>query len=708
MFETKSTNRLGNDGFIWFYGVVEDIDDPLQLGRVRVRILGDHTQSNKEERIPTDCLPWAYAINDIHSSSMQGIGTSPTGLYVCGSWIFGFYSDGIDKQQPIILGSFGGIPESIPWKSENVGFQDPNMEFPMGHHIFEQDTNRLARTSNEDHTIEIPEDLVPPQEAMIQNGLCPKKPVFGKKYYDTFDEAYVRKFGQGEESKHGCNDVVSGMADCNTVQLDVQSKEDTKCQYFLNNNTHPFTVYKFINRERFIPKAKVFADPMHREYWHEADNPWNAQYPYNKVWEGFHKVGTSATNNNSEFVSESFAYDQSITNYDGSEKEGIHRKQICGLGSWGLGEEWDSTEGNQRYHRFHPSANYFEIDNAGNETRKIYGDSFEIDLKDKTILIKGDWNVTVEGNKNQLIEGNYNLQVMGNKNTDVRGDINTYADGNNEWHFKENSRLRVDGDERIRIGGSRSASVLVDDYVESQNAERRADKIVRKGASSIIDEAFMEFELIAHDAKYSVCNIENVFKSVNITIDELTEDILTYRGCIKDWEVRSDEFYIYYEDEFDVERDDWTCGVEHQIEETLENALENTSASCYTETDGMSKCLKKYHEAIEAAKDACSTTLTDPRTLKDYTRFDYEKYHASIDSCKRSYEACIKQNANKTCEICEPQKASIKWVCEPCHDPNCKTGDKEYEFYNCNCECHSASEEIIKDPWSDCAGANEV
>ena len=35
---------MGLDGFVWFVGVVEDRNDPDQLGRVRVRCLGFHTE----------------------------------------------------------------------------------------------------------------------------------------------------------------------------------------------------------------------------------------------------------------------------------------------------------------------------------------------------------------------------------------------------------------------------------------------------------------------------------------------------------------------------------------------------------------------------------------------------------------------------------------------------------------------------------------
>ena len=34
---------MGKDGFVWWQGVGEDRNDPLYLGRCRIRILGWHT-----------------------------------------------------------------------------------------------------------------------------------------------------------------------------------------------------------------------------------------------------------------------------------------------------------------------------------------------------------------------------------------------------------------------------------------------------------------------------------------------------------------------------------------------------------------------------------------------------------------------------------------------------------------------------------------
>ena len=75
------------NSFIWYVGVVEDRNDPKQLGRCRVRCLGYHTSS--KESLPTNDLPWAYPMMPITSASMNGIGGSPVGP-VEGTWVFGF------------------------------------------------------------------------------------------------------------------------------------------------------------------------------------------------------------------------------------------------------------------------------------------------------------------------------------------------------------------------------------------------------------------------------------------------------------------------------------------------------------------------------------------------------------------------------------------------------------------------------------------
>ena len=88
----------------FFIGDVEKITDPLYIGRLKVRIFGDHTLD--KEVLPTDDLPWATVLNDVHSHSTTGKGQTPLGLRV-GSKVIGFYLDAA-KQRPVILGSIPG------------------------------------------------------------------------------------------------------------------------------------------------------------------------------------------------------------------------------------------------------------------------------------------------------------------------------------------------------------------------------------------------------------------------------------------------------------------------------------------------------------------------------------------------------------------------------------------------------------------------
>lgn len=137
---------MGQGNFVWWFGVVEDINDPLKLGRVRVRVFGYHTDD--KTRIPTDNLPWAHPLQDITSASISGVGKSPTGL-VLGSHVFGFFRDGVNAQHPVVMFSVGGIPSELANKEK--GFNDPSGTYPKEKDV--PDTNRLATGEETNKTI---------------------------------------------------------------------------------------------------------------------------------------------------------------------------------------------------------------------------------------------------------------------------------------------------------------------------------------------------------------------------------------------------------------------------------------------------------------------------------------------------------------------------------------------------------------------------
>lgn len=129
------------------FGVVENRQDPLKLGRCKVRVVGVHT-ANKVD-LPTEDLPWAFPVLPITSASMSGVGDAPVGP-VEGSWVIVIFKDGDAKQQPVMLGTLPGIPEE---ESDGNGFSDPNKKYPLEWHLNEADTNRLARHESIEETI---------------------------------------------------------------------------------------------------------------------------------------------------------------------------------------------------------------------------------------------------------------------------------------------------------------------------------------------------------------------------------------------------------------------------------------------------------------------------------------------------------------------------------------------------------------------------
>jgi hypothetical protein len=90
----------GKNGFIWWIGIVEDRQDPLKLGRCRVRCVGWHAEDKMH--LPTNMLPWAmpsYPVNNGNTYAPKE-----------GDMVFGFFTDGENAQSPVMLGSFPSIP----------------------------------------------------------------------------------------------------------------------------------------------------------------------------------------------------------------------------------------------------------------------------------------------------------------------------------------------------------------------------------------------------------------------------------------------------------------------------------------------------------------------------------------------------------------------------------------------------------------------
>ena len=135
------------------FGIVEDIADPRELGRVRVRVFGIHTHD--KVLIPTEGLPWAAVVQPTTSAANSGIGTTPRLLP--GTLVMVTFTDPEEMQTPIVVGT---IPselkdyvlsidgQQVKRGTKGVGFQDPKGEYPKKSYVGFNDLPKLARNFN--------------------------------------------------------------------------------------------------------------------------------------------------------------------------------------------------------------------------------------------------------------------------------------------------------------------------------------------------------------------------------------------------------------------------------------------------------------------------------------------------------------------------------------------------------------------------------
>ena len=135
----KEVNML-TQSKVLYKGVIEDNNDPLQIGRVRVRVLGIHSGDTGE--VPTDTLPWCPVLKSLDFGGFQsgmGISSVPTQ----GSWV-ALIAESNDMNSFIVIGGLSGITKT---KSSGA-FGDPDGTYPKSSYLGKSDYNTAATGGN--------------------------------------------------------------------------------------------------------------------------------------------------------------------------------------------------------------------------------------------------------------------------------------------------------------------------------------------------------------------------------------------------------------------------------------------------------------------------------------------------------------------------------------------------------------------------------
>ena len=105
----RSEDGFVDGKFSWFIGVVEDVNDPELMNRVRVRAYGYH--NDVKDQLATKDLPWATVMMPTTSASQKGIGSNHE--LMVNSWVVGFFRDGPSAQDPIVMGSIATSTDGV-------------------------------------------------------------------------------------------------------------------------------------------------------------------------------------------------------------------------------------------------------------------------------------------------------------------------------------------------------------------------------------------------------------------------------------------------------------------------------------------------------------------------------------------------------------------------------------------------------------------
>jgi hypothetical protein len=131
IFNEREVNFVGKDGFFWWVGEVEDNEDPMELGRVKVRILGFYTnfQGGTVADLPSTALPWATVLQHTSQAGNDGQGES-SGQLQPGAIVMGFFMDGEHAQMPIVIGVMRVNKSDATKKTRDFAFTD--QDIPIG------------------------------------------------------------------------------------------------------------------------------------------------------------------------------------------------------------------------------------------------------------------------------------------------------------------------------------------------------------------------------------------------------------------------------------------------------------------------------------------------------------------------------------------------------------------------------------------------
>jgi hypothetical protein len=355
----------------WYYGIIEDRNDPLKIGRVRVRVHGCHTDD--KNKIGSPDLPWSHVIMPVTNAGLGGFGIQHS--LVEGTTVFGFWRDE-DMQDFVVMGVQQGISQK--------GYKETITDELIDNQVDKGFNDPRRKTSDE--YLSTADGLNPPGDAKRGNSLTAaldSAPNIIKKTNITYGGAGSKREEFTEADKTlPYYPLVTDATDINvfaTATGDYSSRDlsefikdkETTISYLEAASGNPdVSDYKAaVRKDKKVTGAKSNATPL---------------YPYNKA-----------------------LYTES-----------------------GHIVELDDTRGNERISIEHRTGTFYEIDAEGNQIHRVVNDNYTVICKDNELYVGGNVNIVVKGDANITATKKVNIKGYNDGKIDVSGNLEIRAGEN--------------------------------------------------------------------------------------------------------------------------------------------------------------------------------------------------------------------------------------------------------------------------------------
>ena len=378
------------------YGIVEDRNDPLKIGRVRVRAHGYHTY--RKDKLATPDLPWSHVVMPATTAGLGGFGLQHS--LVEGTTVFGFFRDD-DMQDFVVMGVQQGIvqdgfmetvSDELLERRMDRGFADPRRGKPENYEGSLDGNDRKSASSSAGNTLTASLQTAPVLPKSVE--------IKGRKAFTVNGKPELSEFTLGEQeqdlpyyplkSSYNATDITT----LSTGDGDYSSRDFSMLTFFKE-------------QERKIKKWKNKADE-----------------PEPKTTDALLEQIESFGSADAAFVDETVKGIKSLASPLYPYNKAIFTESGHSL-------ELDDTRHNERISVEHRTGTFYEIDHEGNEMHRVVNNNYTLICKDNEIYVGGKVNIKVLGDaKIDVPKGD--IEIKGGKDgvIDVAGKLDIKAGDN--------------------------------------------------------------------------------------------------------------------------------------------------------------------------------------------------------------------------------------------------------------------------------------